>query len=51
MGGQGKWDTELLMLRVLSLTLMTVHTLLLHLLAETSSLISVPDLTGKKSIL
>lgn len=48
-GGLGKWDTELLMLRGLSLIFMTVHTLLLHLLAETSSLISVPDLTGKKT--
>lgn len=47
MGGQGKWDTVLLMSSGLSLAFKAIHILLLYLLAVTPSLISVPDITGK----
>lgn len=43
-------DIELLMLNGLYLTFNTIHILLLHLLAVTYSLLSVPDITGKTTL-
>lgn len=51
MEGKGENGTESIALRGLSVTFKTLHILLLHLSAVTPSLISVPDITGKKHIL